>query len=62
MEPTYATCDGCGLERLVGPYDSYKPDKWYSREDSDGRQIACSRECIDAIAAKTGKTRVVLPF
>lgn len=60
--PIHAICDGCGTSRLTGPNDTFKPDKWYSREDSDGRQIACSRECIDVIAAKSGKTRVVLPF
>ena len=40
----------------------YKPRSWYERSDDDGIQTACSRECIDAIAEKTKKPGVVLPF
>lgn len=39
-----------------------KPPLWYQRRDKDGTQIACSRACIDIIAAATGKTRVILPW
>ena len=57
-------CDGCGLrgkaeEGKDGNY--YKPRSWFQRSDDDGIQIACSRECIEKVAAKTGKTPCVLP-
>jgi hypothetical protein len=39
----------------------HKPRSWYERTDEDGTQTACSRECIEKIAEKTGKTAVVLP-
>ena len=55
------TCDGCGLDSGRLPVEG-KPNHWYSRCDSDGQQIACSRKCIDIIAEKTGKTRVILPW
>lgn len=51
-------CDGCGDDSG----QSEKPWQWYSRRDADGVQHACSRTCIDAIAAATGKTRVILPW
>jgi hypothetical protein len=57
-------CDGCGKRE---PMESngmhwFKPRDWFERHDGDGTQTACSRECIDKIAAKTGKTSVVLPI
>jgi len=59
-------CDGCGRREPATPATEtgrwLKPRGWYERSDDDGIQTACSRECIDRIAAKTGKTDVVLPF
>ncbi len=57
-------CDGCGKRALVRhmPGGWFKPSHWYERSDDDGSQIACSRECIAIIAAKTGKTDVVMPI
>lgn len=58
-------CQGCGT---VAPgYHGasggwHKPHHWFERSDEDGAQTACSRECIDTIAKKTGKTGVVLPI
>lgn len=60
-----AICDGCGKREpmIDGETGTHlKPFKWYQRSDKDGIQLACSRECIDKIAAKTGKTKVVLPL
>lgn len=58
-------CDGCG-KREPGTHgrlgDWHKPSHWYQRGDEDGMQLACSRDCIDRIAAKSGKTGVVLPI
>lgn len=56
-------CDGCGC-REAGYFRNgwHKPNRWYQRQDDDGPQIACSRECIDKIAEKSGKTSVVLPI
>lgn len=58
-------CDGCG-KRAVGEAgrlgDWRKPRLWFTRGDDDGIQDACSRECIDLIAKKTGKTNLVLPI
>jgi len=57
-------CDGCG-KRSPGFYngrDWFKPGSWYERSDEDGVQDACSRECIDIIGTRTGKTKVVLPI
>lgn len=51
-------CDGCGVDSG----ETEKPPLWYSRKDADGTQTACSRACIDTIAAATGKTRVILPW
>jgi hypothetical protein len=61
--PVKFICDGCGKETIVGKYPGgwFKPNSWYERSDKDGAQIACSRECIESIAAKSGKTSVVLP-
>jgi hypothetical protein len=57
-------CDGCKKQEEGYFVDSraIKPDKWYSRSDKEGTQIACSRECIDKIAKETNKTRVIMPF
>lgn len=58
-------CDGCG-KRAPGECnksgDWFKPRSWYERSDEGGMQTACSRECIEKIAEKTGKTKVVLPI
>lgn len=61
----YWKCDGCGLVRrgaMSGDKRWVKPWEWFSRADAEGIQDACSRDCVDAIAAKTGKSRVVLPL
>lgn len=57
-------CDGCGRqeEGFFVDATAVKPHLWYSRRDQDGTQLACSRACIDKVAEKSGKTRVVLPF
>lgn len=59
-------CDGCGKEvparYYASSYDYTKPIDWFQRGDKDGIQDACSRECIEIIAKKTGKTAVVAPF
>lgn len=60
-------CDGCGKEADMVFYPGgqngwHKPPKWYQRQDGDGIQDACSRECIKAIAEKSGKTDVVIPL
>lgn len=57
-------CDGCGT-RVPAEHNGlnwFKPSHWFQRADSDGPQDACSRPCIDVIATKSGKTRVVLPW
>ena len=56
-------CDGCA-KRAPATHngrDWFKPSAWFQRSDEDGIQVACSRECIEKIAANTGKTSVVLP-
>lgn len=59
------TCDGCGK---TAPMEAgrdgnwHKPRLWYQRSDDDGIQTACTRECIDTIAAASATTRVVLPW
>ena len=35
---------------------------WWSRQDREGQQHACSRECIDKIAETMGVTRAVMPW
>ena len=56
-------CDGCGKEAPAErTHNWFKPSSWFQRSDDDGIQDACSRECIQKIAAKTGKTDVVLPI
>lgn len=60
-------CDGCG-KRAPGVFyphgtpDWHKPEQWFQRQDEDGPQDACCRRCIDVIAAKSGKTRAILPM
>ena len=56
-------CDGCGKQEEGGFSNDawHKPERWFQRSDDDGPQIACSRECIDKISAKSSKTGVVLP-
>lgn len=57
------TCDGCGKEEpaIEMPHGFFKPHDWYQRKDEDGQQVACSRSCIEKIAAKSGKTGLVAP-
>jgi len=57
-------CDGCGKRApaFQNGGDWFKPRDWFERGDEDGVQTACSRDCIEKIAAKTGKTSVVLPI
>lgn len=59
------TCQGCG-KRASGVYGRdfawHKPSSWFERSDDDGVQTVCSRECIELVAKKTGKTGVVLPI
>ena len=58
-------CDGCGKEAPADKAfngDTIKPSHWYSRTDKDGAQHACSRQCIEKAAAKSGKTEIVLPI
>jgi hypothetical protein len=57
------TCQGCG-KKEPGYYMNgwHKPHLWFERSDGDGAQTACSRECIDVIAKKSGKTGLVLPI
>jgi hypothetical protein len=65
MSRVIFVCDGCGKQEdgwFTINGTAAKPEGWYGRRDDDGTQIACSRECIDAVAAKSGKTRVVLPI
>ena len=57
-------CDGCGHQAKAEnlSHGFFKPRSWFVRGDKDGSQVACSRECIDKIAAATGKTRIILPI
>lgn len=59
-------CDGCGKQEPAEHSSTgggiFKPRLWYGRKDADGEQLACSRECIEKVAKKTGKTSVVLPI
>jgi len=63
--PCEFTCMGCG-KKAAGYYGRnggwFKPHSWFERSDDDGPQTVCSRECIDKVATKSGKTRVVLPI
>lgn len=58
------TCDGCGAEAPGEHHHGqwFKPHSWFERSDEDGPQTVCTRECIGKVAAKTGKTSVVLPI
>lgn len=58
------TCDGCS-KKASGTREGQiwaKPRSWFQRSDEEGIQDACSRECIEMIAEKTGKTEVTLPW
>lgn len=58
-------CDGCGKQKpaeVWGNHTFGKPRDWFERSDKDGIQTACSRECIEKIAKKSGKTDLVLPI
>ncbi len=57
-------CDGCGKRAPAfhNNRDWFKPRDWFERSDDDGIQTACSRECIEKVAATTNKTGVTLPF
>lgn len=60
-------CDGCGKRANASVYPKgelgyHKPPSWFQRQDDDGIQLACSRECIGKIAKESGKTRCVLPI
>lgn len=56
-------CDGCGKRAPAenNRLGYFKPHGWYQRGDKDGIQDACSRECIQKIAKKSGKTDLVAP-
>jgi hypothetical protein len=58
-------CCGCG-KKQQGSFgkngDAFKPHSWFMRGDEDGVQVTCSRECIEKVAAASGKTPCVLPF
>ncbi len=53
-------CDGCGKREQVKRFA--KPFDWFTREDAEGVQIACSRPCIAEVAKTTGKTGLVIPL
>jgi len=57
-------CDACGKECYANHNGRswFKPYTWFQRSDDDGPQDACSRECIQIIASKSGKTSVVVPI
>jgi hypothetical protein len=57
-------CDGCGKRQVVFRYPAgwFSPSSWFERSDEDGGQVACSRACIEKVAAASGKTDVVLPI
>lgn len=59
-------CDGCGKEGdgvfYRGDHAWHKPESWFTRDDAEGVQIACSRKCIDQIAGDTHVTRGILPI
>lgn len=56
-------CDGCGKREqgISSGANWFKPHDWFQRSDKDGIQTACSRNCIEKISKKTGKTGLVLP-
>lgn len=60
-------CDGCGKRESAVFYPNgnrnwCKPERWFQRTDENGPQDACSRDCVDKIAKKSGKTGVILPI
>lgn len=59
-------CDGCGKEEKAissrGDRNWTKPYSWFNRSDKEGIQDACSRECIETVSKKTGKTNMVMPI
>jgi len=60
-------CDECGKRAPMVFYPDgqagwQKPLAWFQRQDKEGIQDACSRECIEKISKETGKTGVVLPI
>lgn len=58
-------CDGCGKQKpaaVWGDHTFKKPHGWFERSDKDGIQTACSRECVEKVAKKTGKSAAVLPL
>lgn len=59
----FVKCDGCGKEAQMeeATHQFFKPRHWYQRSDDGGIQVACSRQCIEHVAAESGKTRLVLP-
>ena len=59
-------CDGCGKESPAARYENnttrwFKPHEWFQRGDKDGIQDACSRECVEKVSVKTGKSSLVSP-
>lgn len=61
--PSFA-CQGCGkvAPAQVEGGSWVMPRHWYSRQDADGRQVACSRDCVRSVAERTGKTAPVMPW
>jgi hypothetical protein len=57
-------CDGCGKRAPMFHANGswHKPRIWYERSDGDGCQTACSRDCIERVATKSGKTSTVIPI
>lgn len=60
-------CDGCGKREPMVFYPNgrdgwHKPQHWYSRQDKDGIQDACCRECVKKVAEKTGKPSTFFPL
>ena len=67
-------CDGCGriepgtwsghswVRPRVARGLSGGGGEWWTRQDKDGQQHACSRNCIEKIASDKGVTGIVAPF
>jgi hypothetical protein len=52
-------CDGCGKQEKSR--SGFRPSIWFERFQ-DGQEFhACSRECIEKVAAKFGGTTCILP-
>ncbi len=63
--PAEIICDGCGKrEKMIHGADGnfHKPHNWFQRNDEDGIQVACSRECVEIISKNTGKPSIILPI